>query len=364
MLHHTLAETLELALPVIQAPMAGISNAEMVIAASNAGFLGSLGAGMMSPEEIEASLHQIKSETTSAFNVNLFIIDHLPRYHPAPQDTLFLRHIYEKLELDFTLPNQYAPSFQEQFEVLLHAKPPVASFTFGILTQEQVSRLHAQGIFVCGTATTSAEARAWADVGADAVCAQGIEAGGHRGSFLSDGGNGVGLLPLVREIVKDISIPVIAAGGIMDGEGIVAAISLGAEAVQMGTAFLGCSDTALAPAYRKALAQHLPAESTVLTHVFSGRLARGIRNQFIEEYGSSQPFPYPVQNALTQALRKKAARDGNAENMSLWAGQGLRLIRDNSFKEMAHILQDEIRLAVEKVNIALSVAMRCGRSGS
>lgn len=362
--HHTLVEKLELALPVIQAPMAGISNAEMVIAASNAGFLGSLGAGMMSPEEIEASLHQIKSETTSAFNVNLFIIDHLPSYYPDPQDTLFLRHVYEKLELDFILPNQYAPSFQEQFEVLLHAKPPVASFTFGILTQEQVSMLHAQGIFVCGTATTSAEARAWADVGADAVCAQGIEAGGHRGSFLSDGGNGVGLLPLVREIVKDISIPVIAAGGIMDGEGIVAAISLGAEAVQMGTAFLGCSDTALALAYRKALEQHLPAESTVLTNVFSGRLARGICNQFIEEYGSSQPFPYPVQNALTQALRKKAARDGNAENMSLWAGQGLRLIRNTSFKEMAHILQDEIYSAVEKVNIALSVEIRCGRGGS
>ncbi|GCD56087.1 enoyl-ACP reductase [Acetobacter pasteurianus NBRC 3222] len=336
----------------------------MVVAASNAGFLGSLGAGMMSPEEMGASLRQIKSETTAAFNVNLFIIDHLPDYQLDAEDILFLRNIYEKLELDFILPHQYAPSFQEQFEVLLHAKPPVASFTFGILTQEQISKLHAQGILVCGTATTSAEARAWADVGADAVCAQGIEAGGHRGSFLSDGRNGVGLFPLVREIVKDISIPVIAAGGIMDGEGIVAAISLGADAVQMGTAFLGCSDAVLAPAYRKALAQHLPAESTMLTNIFSGRLARGIRNQFIEEYGSSQPFPYPVQNALTQALRKKAARDGNAESMSLWAGQGLRLIRDVSFKELAHILQDEIRTTVEKVNAALSGTMHCGRSGS
>lgn len=362
--HHSFVEQLGLALPVIQAPMAGISTAEMVVAASKAGFLGSLGAGMMSPEEIGASLHQIKSETTAAFNVNLFIIDHLPEYQISAEDVLFLRNIYEKLELDFILPHQYAPSFQEQFEVLLHAKPPVASFTFGILTQEQISKLHAQGILVCGTATTSAEARAWADVGADAVCAQGIEAGGHRGSFLSDGGNGVGLLPLVREIVKDISIPVIAAGGIMDGEGIVAAISIGAEAVQMGTAFLGCSDAVLAPAYRKALAQYLPAESTMLTNIFSGRLARGIRNQFIEEYGSSQPLPYPVQNALTQALRKKAARDGNAENMSLWAGQGLRLIRDVSFKELAHILQDEIRTTVEKVNAALSGTMHCGRSGS
>ncbi|MGX7345358.1 NAD(P)H-dependent flavin oxidoreductase [Acetobacter pasteurianus] len=362
--HHTFVEQLGLALPVIQAPMAGISTVEMVVAASNAGFLGSLGAGMMSPEEMETSLRQIKSETTAAFNVNLFIIDHLPDYQLDPEDILFLRNIYEKLELDFILPHQYAPSFQEQFEVLLHAKPPVASFTFGIITQEQVSKLHAQGILVCGTATTSAEARAWANVGADAVCAQGIEAGGHRGSFFSDGENGVGLLPLVREIVKDISIPVIAAGGIMDGEGIVAAISLGAEAVQMGTAFLGCSDAVLAPAYRKALAQHLPAESTVLTNVFSGRLARGIRNQFIKEYGSSQPFPYPIQNALTQALRKKAARDGNAENMSLWAGQGLRLIRDVSFKELAHILQDEICATMEKVNATLSVTTHCGRSGS
>ncbi len=362
--HHTLVEQLELTLPVVQAPMAGISTAEMVITASNAGFLGSLGAGMMSPEEIEASIRQIKSETTSAFNINLFIIDHLPDYQLDPKDILFLQKVYEKLELDFILPHQYAPSFQEQFEVLLHTKPPVASFTFGILTQEQVSGLHAQGVFVCGTATTSAEARAWADVGADAVCAQGMEAGGHRGSFLSDGENGVGLLPLVREIVKDISIPVIAAGGIMDGEGIVAAISLGAEAVQMGTAFLGCSDVALAPAYKKALAQHLPAERTVLTNVFSGRLARGIRNKFIEEYGSSQPLTYPVQNALTQALRKKAARDGNAENMSLWARQGLRLIRDKSFKEMARILQDEIRATVEKLNAALSVTTQCGRSAS
>ena len=360
----TFVEQLGLALPVVQAPMAGISTVEMVVAASNAGFLGSLGAGMMSPEEMGASLRQIESETTAAFNVNLFIIDHLPDYQLDPEDILFLRNIYEKLELDFILPHRYAPSFQEQFEVLLHVKPPVASFTFGILTQEQVSKLHAQGILVCGTATTSAEARAWADVGADAVCAQGIEAGGHRGSFLSDGGNGVGLLPLVQEIVKDISIPVIAAGGIMDGEGIVAAISMGAEAVQMGTAFLGCSDAVLAPAYRKALAQHLPAESTVLTNVFSGRLARGIHNQFIEEYGSSLPLPYPVQNALTQALRKKAARDGNAENMSLWAGQGLRLIRDVSFKELAHILQDEICATMKKINATLSVTTHCGRNGS
>ena len=360
----TFVEQLGLVLPVVQAPMAGISTAEMVVAASNAGFLGSLGAGMMSPAEIETSLRQIKSETTAAFNINLFIIDHLPEYQLSAEDILFLRHIYEVMELDFILPQQYAPSFYEQFEVLLHAKPPVASFTFGILTQEQVSKLHAQGILVCGTATTSAEARAWADVGADAVCAQGIEAGGHRGSFLSDGKNGVGLLPLVREIVKEISIPVIAAGGIMDGEGIVAAISMGAQAVQMGTAFLGCSDAVLAPAYRKTLAQHLSAESTVLTNVFSGRLARGIHNQFIEEYGSSQTLPYPVQNALTQALRKKAARDGNAENMSLWAGQGLRLIRDVSFIELAHVLQDEIRNVVEKVNAALSVTMHCGRGGS
>lgn len=359
----TLVEQFGLAVPVIQAPMAGISSAEVVIAASQAGFLGSLGAGMMSPADIETSLRQIRSATASAFNVNLFIVDHLPNYHLDPQETLFLRHIYEKLELDFVLPARYAPSFHEQFEVLLHGKPPVASFTFGILTREQVSSLHAQGIFVYGTATTTAEAQAWAEVGADAVCAQGIEAGGHRGSFLSDGKNGVGLLPLVREIVRDVPIPVIAAGGIMDGAGIVAAISLGAEAVQMGTAFLGSADAALTSAYKTALAQHLPAESTILTNVFSGRLARGIYNQFIAEYDGRQPLPYPVQNALTQALRKKAAQDGDAENMSLWAGQGLRLIRDISFKELAITLQDEMHTTIKKVNAALSVAMRCGRNG-
>jgi nitronate monooxygenase len=205
----------------------------------------------------------------------------------------------------------------------------VASFTFGILSAAQVARLHTAGCLVVGTATTVAEARAWAAVGADAVCASGMEAGGHRGTFLGDFTSSlVGTLALVPQCVDALNIPVIAAGGIMDGRGIAAAMALGAQAVQMGTAFLVCPESGIGPAYRQALAQAKDTD-TRLTRIFSGRPARGIVNAMMETMAQDEANvpPYPVQNALTGPLRRAAAAQGRASHLSLWAGQGVAASR-------------------------------------
>jgi nitronate monooxygenase len=195
-----------------------------------------------------------------------------------------------------------------------------------------VERLHAADILVIGTATNIAEAQAWENVGADAVCAQGIEAGGHRGTFIGAQNDGAGTMVLVPLMVDAVRIPVIAAGGIMDGRGIAAALALGAQAVQMGTAFLVTDESGIAQIYKERLleAAHAPARAvTRLTRAFSGRYARGLVNRFMDTMQESEHHvpPYPIQNALTGPIRAQAAKLGETELMSLWAGQGVSMVR-------------------------------------
>ena len=233
-------------------------------------------------------------------------------------------------------------------------RPAVASFTFGILDAAQVARLHAAGCLVVGTATTVAEARAWAQVGADVVCASGTEAGGHRGTFLGDfTASQVGTLALVPQCVDAVDIPVIAAGGIMDGRGIAAAQALGAQAVQMGTAFLACPESGIGPAYRQALAQAQDTD-TRLTRVFSGRPARGIVNAMMEALAAEEDRvpAYPVQNALTGALRRAAAAQGRTSHLSLWAGQGVGAARAMPAGELVAVLTDEWHTACGRLAAA------------
>lgn len=340
----TLPSTLGLSLPVIQGPMTGSDSPALAAAVSAGGGLGSLGCGMRSPQAMREAAAAVRAQTDRPFAMNLFV-----QATPEPDAACVQRALqrlaplYARFGAEPALPAQWCEDFAQQFDTLIECRPAVASFTFGILSAEQVQRLHAAGCQVWGTATTVAEALAWQTVGADAVIASGCEAGGHRGTFLADYASSmVSTLPLVRACVLQLRVPVIAAGGIMDGAGIAAALALGAQAVQMGTAFLVCPESAINAAYRAALAS-AQATDTVTTRTISGRPARGIRNAMIDalEPQEADIPAYPVQNALTGALRKLAGAAGDAQYLSLWAGQGVAQARAMAAAQLLQQLKQE-----------------------
>jgi len=327
-----------LPIPIVQAPMVGASLDALTIAASEAGGMGTLAAGALPPADIGPMVQAVWDRTRKPFGVNLLMA---PKAEPTPGeiDAALARLAPWYAELGAPLPaapNAFAPDFEAQFDALVAAAPPVASFTFSILTPAQVRRLQAAGTYVVGTATTAAEARAWAEVGADGICAQGFEAGGHRGHFLADIEESlVGTLALVATIRASVDLPVIAAGGIMDGRGVAAGLALGAAAVQMGTAFLLADEATTSAPWRRAV--EAPTDDpTRLTRAFTGRYARGIENRFMRlMHGVQDDVPaYPVQNRLTQPLRAAAAKADDPEMLSLWAGQAVRLARRGQAGDM------------------------------
>ena len=361
------APRLGLALPLFQGPMTGSDTPALAAAVSQAGGLGMLGCGMRSPAAMAEAAAEVRRRTDKPFGMNLFV-----QTTPCPDEATVqaalqrLAPLYAEFGLQPERPAQWCEDFAAQFEALVAARPAVASFTFGILSAAQVARLQVQGSYVIGTATTVAEARAWAAVGADAVCASGMEAGGHRGTFLSPrhaapppGGPSlkdfeasmVGTLALVPQCVDALSIPVIAAGGIMDGRGIAGALALGAQAVQMGTAFLACPESGIGAAYREALTQ-AQATDTRITRIFSGRPARGIVNPMMEALAEEEAHvpAYPVQNALTGALRRTAAAQGRASHLSLWAGQGVGAVRAMPAAQLVATLATEWRAACRQIH--------------
>jgi len=236
--------------------------------------------------------------------------------------------------------------FDQQFAAALESGASVFSFTFGELPASAIEGSKARNMFLIGTATTVEEALALEKSGVDAIVAQGSEAGGHRGTYRGDFASGmVGGISLVPQIVDAVRIPVIASGGIMDGRGIVAALALGASAVQMGTAFLTCDEAGIPDAYKEAiLAAH--EDQTRMTRAFSGRPARGIVNRFMTEIefkaDDDAILPFPLQNSLTRPLRTEASKQGRAEFLSLWSGQGVRLARRQSASEFVARLAQEI----------------------
>jgi len=338
-----------LEIPIIQAPMLGASDAALAIAVSRAGAMGSLPAGALAPSEIGAAVAQVRAATDRPFGVNLLMA-------PKPQaDAETLEEAIHRLapwyaELGEPLPeapNQFAPDFDAQLDALIAAAPPLASFTFDVLRREQVDALHGAGVLVVGTANTVAEARAWAEVGADGICAQGAEAGGHHGYFLADIEDSlVGTLPLTATIRAAVDLPVIAAGGIMDGRGVAAALALGAAAAQIGTGFLLADEATTSKPWRDAIAA-APDDPTRLTRAFTGRYARGVENRFMREMreAEGEAPAYPVQNRLTQPLRAAAARDGKADMISLWAGQGVKLAGSGGAEMLVRRWWDEARAA-------------------
>lgn len=326
----------KLAVPIIQGPMLGASTRAMAIAVSNAGGLGSYAASGHNGDGLLQEVAAIRTATDRPFAVNLFI---LPRIQPdSTQVSAAMQRLKAwRAELGLpeqSIPNKWAEDFDEQFEALVEAAPPVASFTFGILSETQARRLKDRGVFIVGTATTVAEGRAWQAIGADAVVAQGYEAGGHRGTFLKPVEDSlVGTLSLVATMVPALSIPVIAAGGVTDGRTLAAVLTLGARAAQIGTAFLLSPESGVSAPWRERLAER-PEDATRLTRAFSGRFARGVENRFMRDMEGPETPPYPIQNALTQELRAAAAQQGKADYLSLWAGQSLPLIQEKSSAEI------------------------------
>ena len=309
--------------------MVGASTAAMTIAVSRAGGLGSVGAGAMSPADIEAEAAKIRAATDAPFAINLFVLERArPDGAMVEQALERLAPWYEARGLDVPpAPNDFAPDFEAQFAAALAAAPAAVSATFGAFRPEQVAALKARDILVVGTATSVAEAKVWADLGADAICAQGGEAGGHRGTFIDPREQSlIGTMALVPLAIQATGLPTIAAGGIMDGAGVAAALALGAVAAQMGTAFLLSDETVISQPWKRAI-ETAADDPTRVTRVFSGRYARGIENDFMRRMGPvEQQIPdYPVQNRLTQPLRAAAGRLDDAEVISLWAGQGVKL---------------------------------------
>jgi nitronate monooxygenase len=326
----------------------------LVAAVSEAGGLGSIGAAYLSPEQILEAGKAVRARTPRPFAVNLFAPLPLP---DAPDPASAIESVtafFQELGLDPPSPPALpAGSFDAQLKAALEIGAAVFSFTFGILPPAVIAAIKSRGLFLIGTATTVNEAVALERAGADAVVTQGSEAGGHRGTFLTDFDAGmVGTISLVPQVVDAVSIPVIASGGIMDGRGVAAALALGAGAVQMGTAFLTCDESGVPNVYREAILS-ARENGTRLTRAFSGRPARGIVNRFMIEVESGDSpdaiLPFPLQNALTRPLRSAAAKQDRAEFLSLWAGQGSRMARRQSAAELVARLDRETNDAILRV---------------
>lgn len=334
-------------LPILQGPTAGGSNTPAQVAAvSNAGALGALAASLLSPEAIRQQVAEIRKLTDKPFQLNFFVQDPpQPSREEVERAVGLLEPVWSSLGWsELALPFKWCEDFSAQFEVLLELKPAVASFTFGILSASQVSRLHDAGICVIGTVTRVDEALAWQQVGADAVVASGVEAGGHRGTFIGDQRDAtLGAVDLLQAVVAEVSIPVISAGNVMTGADIRARLNLGAAAVQMGTAFLVTEESGAHPAYKQRL---LMAGSTPtrLTRAFSGRYARGLVNRFMQQMEAveDQVPAYPVQNALTGPIRFEAAKRGDTELMSLWCGTGVARARRMTVGKLIEALVAEM----------------------
>jgi nitronate monooxygenase len=328
--------------------MAGGCNTPTLVAAvSNAGGLGSLAGSLLSPEKLRHHISDIRSLTGKPFLVNLFV-QRPP--HPSKEEIAraveLLKPIWTSLGWpDLALPFRWCEDFNAQFDTLVALRPPVASFTFDILSPTQVRRLQDVGVFVIGTATRVDEAQAWEAAGANAVIASGIEAGGHRGTFIGDQRDAtLGAVELLQAVVAAVRIPVISAGNIMTGADIRERLDLGATAVQMGTAFLVTDESGIHPAYKHRL-QHAGNARTRLTRAFSGRYARGLENRFMQQMEAveDQVPPYPVQNALTGPIRFEAAKRGDSELMSLWCGTGVGRARRMSAAKLMETLVAELQ---------------------
>lgn len=322
-----LLQRLQISLPIIQAPMAGAQGSALAIAVSNAGGLGSLPCAMLSNDAMRAELAAIRAQTDKPFNVNFFC--HTPPEPDAAREAGWraaLAPYYREFGID---PANIAagpgrlPFSDAAADVLDEFKPPVVSFHFGLPSAALMERAKRHGALILSSATTVEEALWLQAHGADAIIAQGLEAGGHRGMFLTDDvTTQMGSFALLRQVIEAVKLPVIAAGGIADAKGVAAALGMGAAAVQIGTAYLLCPESTISAVHRAALASDA-ARHTALTNLFSGRPARGIVNRIMKELGpiSSAAPAFPLATTAIAPLRAKAESQGLGDFSPLWSGQ-------------------------------------------
>jgi nitronate monooxygenase len=331
-------------LPIIQAPMAGATTPEMVIAASEAGGLGSLPAALLTIEQTKASLDQIRSATSKPINMNFFAHAN-PAADPVAQMAwrTALAPYYVELGLDPAAPVPAAgrAPFDDNYCGLVESyRPEVVSFHFGLPGPELLERVRQTGAKITASATTVAEARWLAERGVDAIIAMGLEAGGHRGNFLSDDmATQVGTMALVPQIVDAVSVPVIAAGGISDRRGVRAAFVLGASAVQVGTAYLFTPEAKVTAFHREAL-KSARDDNTAVTNIFTGRPARGIVNRIMREIGPlAKAAPaFPTAGGALAPLRAVTEKESRSDFSNMWAGQAASLAREMSAAELTRYL--------------------------
>ena len=340
---------LGLAFPIIQAPMAGgVTTVELVAEVAQAGGLGSIGAAYLTPEIIRINASAIRARTNGAFAINLFA-DTKDRA-PTAEEIAYTRDILQPWAKAYGVEPPAAPSpplaLDRQIEAMLEACPAVFSFTFGLMPADLLESCRARNIFTMGTATTLEEVVALEQSGVDGICVQGMEAGGHRGTFLKAPEDSlVGLISLLGMAVQATSLPVIAAGGIMNGQGVRAVLDLGASAASLGTAFMVTDEAGTPPAHQHMLAEAEP-RPTVLTRAFSGRLARGLTNRFHESLHphQNQLVPFPALNDMTRKIRQAAGNANDPEALSLWAGQAYPLVRPMATAQLMATLVSEAGL--------------------
>ena len=348
------SEKLGLRLPVIQAPMAGgPSTQELVAAVSAAGGLGSFGFAYTQPDEMKRQVAWVRAKTDRPLGINLFVADLPAAIDPTAQRGALeaVAGYYAELGVPGPSPvsTPYAPDLEAQLLAIEDLRPKVLTVHLGSLPAERVGKLKRLGIVVGGSATCVAEAQGLQSLGFDFVIAQGGEAGGHRGTYLRDPADALtGTLALTRLVVRAVKVPVVAAGGIMDGAGIAAVLALGAQAAQLGTAFLACPESGAPEVHKKTLLSS-PEDETRITDKFSGRAARGIANRFMKEMESAPVLAFPAQNYVTSALRAASARAGKPDFVSMWAGQAAPLARALPAAELIARLETETADAIRGV---------------
>ena len=349
----SLLELLKLEIPIIQAPMAGADSVALARSVSSTGALGSLACALLSPDDVRLAVHALQ-QIRRPFNLNFFC-----HTLEAPDAAVmerwkgFLRPHYERMGLDIgsiAESRLRLPFDDEMCAVVEEVRPEVVSFHFGLPATNLLERLKRQGIKILSSATSVREAKWLAARGCDAVIAQGIEAGGHRGMFLeSSVSTQLGLFALLPQVRDAVSVPVIAAGGIADARGVVAALALGASGVQLGTAYLFSPEANVSPLYRRALAQAADS-GTVLTNLFSGRPARGILNRYLQESGpisdAAPAFPYAA--TFVAPLRVASERAGSLDYMQLWAGQAAGLAKSMPADQFTRMLAADVLSALHQ----------------
>jgi nitronate monooxygenase len=342
-----LIELLGVTHPIIQAPMAGSTTPAIVAAVSNAGGLGSLGCARDTADMLRAKGAEIRRATNKPYNLNFFVHKSPP---PDPDGAARmarrLKPYYDELGLGAVPePKAIYPDFDDSIvDALLELRPPVVSFHYGMPDREAVAALKKAGSVILSSATTAEEARWLEDAGADAVIAQGYEAGGHRGTREPSTDTGLGGIALIPQVADAVTVPVIAAGGIADGRGIAAAFALGASGVQIGTAFLSAPESGINPLYRSALLRG-GEMGTALTRAVSGRMARALRNRFIEEMRphEDEALAFPLQYNMTGPLQAASLKKESDAMLALWAGQAVALNRPMPAGELLETLVEETR---------------------